>query len=86
MAEEHEMALMTVVGKGHSPSLASAAEQLGVQTADVDPVYGVVPVDPAQGLYAVLVRADRLQPTDQEENYRGPYANPRISSFGSEKG
>jgi hypothetical protein len=73
---EKDMALMTVVGRGRQqPSLAAAAKQLGVATADVDADYGVVPVDPEKGIYAVMVRADRLHPDDSGQPYRGPYAN-----------
>lgn len=77
----HEMALATVVAHDHSPSLAFAAKQLGVRTSDVDNAYGVVPLDPVRGLYAVLVRADRLQPPSEEDTFQGPYSNPKISSF-----
>ncbi len=78
---------MTVVGQGRPPSLAAAAEQLGVAAADVDADYGVVPVDPIQGIYAVMVRADRLSIGDPDDPYRGPYANPPIVPFdgGDEK-
>jgi hypothetical protein len=77
------MALMTVVGKDRPPSLADAAEQLGVALGDVDAEYGVVEVDAADGLYAVLVRADRLPAAQADANktdqpYRGPYSNPKI--------
>jgi hypothetical protein len=75
---DKDMALMTVVGRGRQPSLAAAAKQLGVTTADVDADYGVVPVDPEKGVYAVMVRADRLHPDDAGQPYRGPYANPVI--------
>jgi hypothetical protein len=73
---DKDMALMTVVGRGSQPSLAAAARQLGLDTADVDANYGVVPVDPERGIYAVMVRADRLHADDS--TYRGPYANPTI--------
>jgi hypothetical protein len=83
---ELDMALMTVVGGRHPPSLAVAAEQLGVQIADISESYGVVPVDPDQGLYAVLVRADRLPPAEGSQPFQGPYSNPKIVPFGgSEK-
>ena len=76
---EPEHALMTVVGRGKPPSIAAAAEQLGVSAEDVDAGYGVVPVDPENDLYAVMVRADRLPPADPAaERYRGPFSNPKI--------
>jgi len=73
---------MTVVGQGRAPSIAAAAKQLGVAPADVDESYGVVPVDPVQGLYAVMVRADRIRTGDSSAPYRGPYANPKIEPLG----
>lgn len=77
---------MTVVGRGRPPSIATAAKQLGVSTEDVDAGYGVVPVDPENDLYAVMVRADRLPPADaQQGDYRGPFANPKIEPLGPGK-
>jgi len=75
------MALATVIAQGKSPSLAFAAKQLGVEASDVDDAYGVIPLEPIRGLYAVLVRADRLQPPSEADTYHGPYANPKISPF-----
>jgi hypothetical protein len=77
------MALMTVAGKDQAPSLDAAAQQLGVRTEDIDRDYGVVAVDPERGLYAVMVRADRLPPEKPADSYRGPFANPKIEPFGS---
>lgn len=79
MAEQPK-ALMTVVGRDRPPSLADAAQQLGVETADIDASYGVVPVDPDNGLYAVMTRADRLGQPSQDE-YRGPFSDPKIEPF-----
>jgi hypothetical protein len=77
------LVLMTVHGTGKPPSLEDAARQLGVALEDVDASFGVVPVDPANGLYGVQVRADRLPPaTEAAQPYRGPYSNPRIAPFG----
>ena len=76
--------LMTVTIPQGAPSIAAAAKQLGVKPEDIDAAYGVVPVDPDRGLYAVQVRADRLprQPEGVGEGYRGPWSNPRIEPFG----
>jgi hypothetical protein len=66
---------MTVTMPQGAPSIAAAANQLGVKPEDIDAAYGVVPVDPDRGLYAVQVRADRL-PRQLEgvgEGYRGPW-------------
>ncbi len=76
-----EMALMTVVSPGEKPTHRVAAEQLGVQMADIDQAFGIVPVDPEQGFYAVQVRADRLPPASRSNSYRGPFSNPKIEPF-----
>jgi hypothetical protein len=77
------MVLMTVAGKDGPPSRAEAARQLGVEPGHVDVGYGVVAIDPGQGLYAVLVRSDRLPPGQTGQPYGGPFSNPKIRSFDS---
>jgi hypothetical protein len=80
------MALMTVRGTDQAPSLADAAAQLGVAAEDLDGSFGVVPIDPANGLYSVQVRSDRLPAqTESSQPYRGPFSNPRIDTFGPPK-
>jgi hypothetical protein len=76
--------LMTVKAPHGTPTLAEAARQLGVKTEDIDATFGVVPVDPEAGLYAVQVRADRLPKRTEgsAKDYRGPWSNPRITPFG----
>ncbi len=75
--------LMTIKDRNGSPSLVSAAEQLGVRVEDLDASFGVIPIDADRGLYAVQVRADRL-PTGSEQRrpYGGPFANPKIGPIG----
>jgi hypothetical protein len=76
--------LMTVTVPHGKPTLAEAAKLLGVATEDVDAAFGVVPVDPDRGIYAVQVRADRLpkQSERQPSDYRGPWSNPSIAPLG----
>jgi hypothetical protein len=73
--------LMTITVPGGKPTLAEAAQRLGVNVADMDATFGVVPVDPDQGLYAVQVRAGRSK-TPEGSEYRGPYSNPTIAPYG----
>jgi hypothetical protein len=68
---------MTVHGANGAPSLYEAARELGVRTADLDRDFGVVPIDPANNLYCVEVRADRIG-AQPRHPYRGPFSNPRI--------
>ena len=79
-----DMALVTVSGEGMT-SLEAAAAQLGVAPEDIDPNFGIVPIDPRQNLFAVQVRADRLpEGFGSETPYRGPFSSPRIAPFGLE--
>lgn len=78
------MELMTVTVPRGAPSLGEAARQLGVEVEDMDAIFGVVPIDPNRGIYAVQVRAGKLpaQQRGKPEDYRGPWSNPRIAPFG----
>ena len=74
--------LMTVTSPRGAPSLAEAARQLGVSVEDVDPVFGVVTIDPEKGTYAVQVKG--LHPNTQRDRsgeFRGPWSNQRIEPF-----
>jgi hypothetical protein len=77
------MVLMTVHGANGPPSVADAAAQLGMKTEDIDPAFGVVPLDREKGLYAVQVPADRVPAgAESATPYSGPFSNPRIAPFG----
>jgi len=75
------MALYTVQGDGcEPPSLASAAAQLGVSLEDLDAAFGVVPIDPQAGVYAVQARPDRVKASPEPgQRYQGPYSTPPIA-------
>jgi len=76
--------LMTVTTSHGAPTLAEAARQLGVATEDVSATYGVVPIDPERGIYAVQVRADKIKKPagGAGKDYNGPWSNPPIAPFG----
>ena len=80
---EAPMVLMTVHGSDGAPTIAQAASQLGVAVADIDDKFGIVPINPAEGLYAVQVKESSVGAghADSRE-YRGPYSNPPIAPFG----
>lgn len=82
MIDAPATAMMTVQDTGGAPSLAEAAKQLGVSPEDMDTTFGVVPIDPDRGLYAVQVKADKLPQASNAEPYRGPWSSPRIVPFG----
>ena len=76
---------MTIVAPGGAPDLAQAAAQLGVSVQDIDPTFGVVPIDPARGIYAVQVREDKVPAPPKvakSADQKGPWSNPRIEPFG----
>jgi len=55
---------------------------LGLGQDEVDPGFGVVPIDPAERLYTILVdeaAAARIADAPQVE---GVFGNPRIEPFG----
>lgn len=74
--------LMTLKVPGGAPSLAEAAERLHVDLSDMDTTFGVVPVDPDHGLYAVQVRAGRARKQPEGTDFQGPWSNPKIAPFG----
>jgi hypothetical protein len=80
--------LMTVRLPHGSPTLAAAAKHLGIAVEDLDAQFGVVPIDPDRGLYAVQVHAGKLPKSSEgsSEGYRGPWSNPRIEPFGPVQG
>jgi hypothetical protein len=79
------MILMTVTLEPDKASLAAAAAALGVAADDVDATFGLVPIDPDRGLYAAKVRHDAVPERREGKEYRGPYSNPKIASFGPPK-
>ena len=83
---EAPMVLMTVHGSDGAPSIAQAASELGVSVADIDDRFGIVPINPAEGLYAVQVKESSVDARGtgdaDRSKYRGPYSNPRIAPFG----
>jgi hypothetical protein len=78
-----DKALMTVQFEDGPPTLESAARQLGIPPEAVDGTFGVVPIDPARGLYGVQVDATQLpDEIATDGRFRGPFSSPRIEPFG----
>jgi hypothetical protein len=77
-----DTALMTITAPAGPPTLAQAADQLGISPSKLNSAFGVVPVDPDKGLYAVEVEADAVSAATRATPYNGPYSNPRIEPFG----
>jgi hypothetical protein len=78
--------LMTVESPGLVPDLARAAEILGVDKGAMDSAFGVVPIDPDNGRYAVQVRSTALGAAPKPgDAFSGPFSNPRIEPYGPKK-
>jgi hypothetical protein len=60
------------------PTLAQAAAHLGVSSDALDASFGVLLIDPARGLYTVLVEESAL-PTSLPSGASGPFSNPKIA-------
>jgi len=67
---------MIVKGDSGPPSLAEAARQLKAPADAIDATFGVVPIDPAKGLYSVRVDAARF--AGHPDPQQGPFADPKI--------
>lgn len=59
-----------------------ARERLGLAEEELDADFGVVNIDPEQGLYAVLVDEQTAERLSGEKGVEGPFANPPIEPFG----
>lgn len=73
--------LMTVELPG-AASLHAAAERLGVAPGDLDPDFGVIPIDPEQHLYSVMVEERASAAAAERPGTAGPFSNPKIEPFG----
>lgn len=77
------MALMTVEFGNLEPSLNRAAELLGVRKDCFDLGFGLVPIDPARGLFAVRIDSEALRHSKAASTRsKGPFSNPKIGTMG----
>lgn len=75
---------MTVDSPGRPLTLHLAAERLGVRIDALDAEFGVVPIDPVHGTYAVRVQADCLQEAFAAgPACAGPFSDLPIGPMGS---
>ena len=74
--------MMTVELPGDAATLGEAAKRLGLAQEALDPEYGIVPVDPDNGLYSVLVEESISRHAKGRDGVGGPFSNPRIEPFG----
>lgn len=77
--------MLTVKLPAEVATLAEAQRRLGLADSEVDEDFGLVLLDPAEGMYAVVVSADagsRAAAAGGAGEAGGPYANPPIEPFG----
>lgn len=69
--------MVTVKLEPGAATAAAAAATLGLEPEDVDQGYGVVPIDPDENLYVVLVNHDAAARA-RVGGAEGVYSNPEI--------
>ena len=75
--------MMTIHAPHGTPTLQDVMSQYGLGEDEVDPQFGVVPIDPERNDYTILVEqsvAHRISPTE-EWDVSEPYSNPQIDTF-----
>ncbi len=67
---------------GAPPTLEEAAGRLGVPVSALDAEFGVSPIDPDAGAWAVLLKDETDVPDAPGEGVEGPFSNPAIAPYG----
>ena len=76
--------MVTIQAADNPPTIEDLRRKYALREDEIDASFGVVEVDPADHLYAVLVEesaAAKIQPNGNW-TIEGPYSNPRIEPFG----
>lgn len=66
-------------------TLPEVLRLLGLASDEVDPGFGVVPIDPAEHLYTILVDEAAAARVADAPQVEGVFGNPRIEGFGPEE-
>lgn len=87
MALDRPTVMVTVTMPPEDASLETAMAQLGLVAEEVDAEFGLVPLDPDAGTYALLVAQEAGErvtaaETAGEPGVRGPFSNPVIEPYG----
>lgn len=70
--------MLTVKLGASEASVEGARTKLGLGDEDLDPSFGVVPIDPEHDLYAVLVDDAVVERANPAGLAGGPFSNPKI--------
>lgn len=63
-------------------TLPRVIAKYGLGPHEVDPEFGVIELDAAQRLYAILVNEAVAAKLEGREDVQGAFSNPRIETFG----
>ena len=75
--------MLTVELESADATLADVKERFGLSDEDIDDSFGVVSIDPAASLYAILVNESVAEKVaSSEPDVSGPFSNPKIEAFG----
>ncbi len=70
--------MLTVQLQRERATLDAVREHLRLDAADIDTTFGVVPIDPDNGLFTVLVTPEAAERVQGTPGVSGPFANPPI--------
>jgi len=76
------MLMLTVKLDPARATLEGVRERLALGEDEIDGDFGVVNIDPAQDLYAIMLDEQAAERLSGEPDVKGPYANPQIEPFG----
>jgi hypothetical protein len=74
--------LFTVKLPPKEATLEDAKKRLNLGEGEIDEDYGLVEIDPASQLYALMIDDTAAARLEGIKTVQGPFANPRIETFG----
>ena len=78
MPEPPPKVMLTLKLPPERANVHAVQQQLKIGAKDIDPSFGVVPIDPDNGLYTVLVSPEVAERVQGSPGVSGPFANPPI--------
>jgi hypothetical protein len=61
------------------PTLSEAADLLGIREEAIDKKFGIVAIDPDEGLYTVRLNEAEAKKLNADAGDSGPYSDPKIA-------
>jgi hypothetical protein len=79
--------LFSIIWKDGEPSVEQICKEYGFQPQEIDPNFGIIEIDPRDGLYSIRVDQEaalrvRKQLGEDIPDIEGPFADVRIEPFG----